>query len=489
MALGLPSTGLHFSPPLRYHVGSHYVQAGLAQVFGFNVWTSWALLFDFKSVVIVTAFLWLGIRVAEKFGLGPWLAFATLAIPGLSWNWFVVGNFPYWLPTLLLILTAPWVGKKLNQAVYGPRDLLLLTFLFVALALGKIEIGLAWGAFVGGWMAGTRPWAKRVLATGLVWVVLLFLFGRQFNSDSRQTRAGTTSELVDTNLYLLACLVTVLVAGVGLGRSLSVRGMSIGAVFLLVALSATGLMANLSVIDIESLVFSAILVAILVLIGWIVSTTRPAAELRVAVLRRFFLLAVTAQILLSAVPPSPQVPSLLNDKTNIAQLADALSEVNRAPFESINEFRDRDSQLSIWRQLSAPLSGRDFDPADVTSRVDRVFQSALEELDQREAQPGEAVLFISAEERHRLANYWNTEELWTLGFFVKAISGISLIHGVDGNPHGGWGLDDYGDDSQVRTNGQFVVIDACRKAQHIVSLSFSRQTTEFLCKFEAPGRP
>lgn len=150
---GYPSTALHGHPFLPYHVLSHYADAFILLVTRLDPYESYGLLFQYKIFMFLSSALFTITMMAREHGYITYIVSSLLLLPCIIGTWHAIGSHGLWVPSIVLLLSAPFVfGVLFRHGNVTSPQLLALFFIVVFIALGKISSGLMYAALIGSFL-------------------------------------------------------------------------------------------------------------------------------------------------------------------------------------------------------------------------------------------------------------------------------------------------------------------------------------------------
>lgn len=471
---GYPSISQHLEPLLLYHTLSHYADALILTVLSLDPWTSYALLFQIKGIGIVLGILLFTRLTMSRHSPGLFLIVLGGVFFAVTGDWWVIGSHSQWLPTLILLLTAPWVFSVLQSQVRSWRDYALLTCLVIVLSLGKISIGFPFAVLSGFWMLFQNPKNKAVYPIGIVWAGFFFFFAGEFSRESDGSNPG----LFWAEINAMATLVLGLLVGQRFGKFrktspvLPATLVTIAVTVGVVILAANSITDGFQFLQGTLLVLIALLLPVLLRLFFPNNTGGSgdaSGELYFRSATAFgavFLLVLTPTI---ANPKASFNP--YQDFPNLRQTIRSAGEITYLP---LYEREPQIEPISIGQLISSGSIGEVAEPATFLGD----FKTALDAvIDDEGLHKNDVLLFLTKEDFGVLESYSERGPSWEYGLLVTAVTGLSLIYGA--LPSDTHGFRDYDSQSLRKPARDATFEDLCKFNRPVIiasdfrALSFS----------------
>jgi hypothetical protein len=468
---GYPTTSQHFEPLIHYHSLSHFFDALALRVLPLDPWESYALLFFAKGTAVMLGVVFFAAKVTQNHR--PTVFYVVLGgvVLTVTATWRIIGSHGEWFPFLVLILSAPWVAKLLRWENAPGSRLVTLTGLVAVLSLGKISLGFAFAAVAGLWLLFSNPRDIRIYGMGSVWVAFFAIFGSSFGESALDVSAVrfrmSWPEMSAIVMLVAVCFVMARASDTKLLRNAAMAGM---ATFLVIV--------GLTILELRSetdafyffhgLYLSLFLLTIPFLIDAFAglpprqATSTSEANLGL----RTVSLAMT---ILSVSGPVLAGGQFYSPFSNWEAMAVSLAATNTVTYKHYNGTVPSDQARSVATGLVAPrLSNTEPDEGyfrEMGTELRRVIEDS--ELGDREP-----LLLLSQEDFAWLAVRAGTEEedSWSVGLLVTAITGLPLLHGVEGPVRQQYAFQEYGFDALQLPKAETDARNLCAHARPVIAV-------------------
>ena len=474
---GYPTTGQHFEPFARYHTLSHFADAGVLAIVNVDPWESYALLFFAKGVAILLGAIYFSFEATRNRPLLVSLLTLLMTAGVIGSSWISIGSHGLWLPTVILLLSAPAVYRLLKNPNTSWPALAGLTALVVALTLGKVSLGFSFALFVGLWLFANNPRNLRVLATGVLWVLFLgFYFLVTFSSrmSSEQSAPGFLERFSQHGPELLG-LIALAAVVVGFTRFVSRRrgmppALALLSSFLVITLVALFVVSssNDAGYFVQGLFFVVFLLVTCLLLDLDAqiptSQTISSKSERVGGSERLVAFGAVFGLLVSVSPVITH--PLVSPSLSLREIVDALVDTNTVTYRSLNSSVGPGDSMSVARVV--------FQPAQRVKMPENppYFERFRERIGIAEAlaevNKSETLLFLSAEDFEFLSTQFDLNDPWAAGLLVTAVTGNSLLYGVVDPKVNAYGFPDYPPHSAVKRSGEVRAEELCRFSRPVV---------------------
>lgn len=493
---GYPSTGQHDVPILYYHVLSHYVEALIINIIGINAWDSYGMFFYFKRVMVLSAIIIFISTVCRKKAWYVFVISIFTLIPLIAATWHLVGSHGLWVPTLLIIFSAPIIYRLLNQEKrLNLKDYIFLFSVLILVSLGKVSSGLSYSLVIG-FLLVLRDWRDfRVYIFGSLLFGFFLLFSSKFILGGKGFEFVNISELfkflflktneINNQLYQVYVLIFIVILLAVVFRFRSLKKLLLSSVISVLTLALYFNVAknSLSSSDIFYFIYGLYSVLLLIVYQELINTfdnveikgvivVNPGARSYNLDFKPFLVIGIFLLV-------GKMNLTYINLHTiNFASIKNVILSINTQPFEQIN-LKESESKATVLKQMR---EGGFINFANYPVKY-RHFRNALSEyMEQNRITSKDTLLYLSREAYSQEPNSLGAIS-WARGLFLYAFTGVPLIYGVS-ELRGAYGYSAYKISSSWVMRSDFNESEACRFKKNIVIIeNFDERKFSFIkCK-------
>jgi hypothetical protein len=456
---GYPSTALHGTPVLFYHVLSHYVDAIVLFISGLEVYDSYGLLFQFKVFIFLAAIIvFVNIAIISN---NPTIFGVSILIiaPIIVGTGHAIGSHSLWFTSIILILSSQKVFQALTkEQKNSKKDFIFLFFLVIVISLGKVSTGLMYSAFIGIYLLLKQPKDLSVYLLGIGWggfffmYQLLMVYTTHGGIDLSGLSFGSFySYLVSPSLWIrhiyVSMIVLIAVAFIWRGKqNIIVLIAATGSVIILYVITHSNTKFGPS--DIVYFEFGLGSVLILFVFQTIFLNHRAykSHERSKLVISDSRLLKVSLLLSIIFLVNLFQLTGFNILNMGPQSIKNNLIKINISPFHNINSRLFKTEQISLKRSVI----NQQHLPVYANRPMLKFRSSLVDFLNVNHLTKREVLLFISVKIHNLDLKYFiNAYDARTM--LVYAVTGVPLIYGVR-RIRSGYGFDTYTKDSLWRRN-------------------------------------
>lgn len=431
---GLPTTGQHLDTPTPYHALTHYFDAIASVVLQLDPWEAYALIFFCKQTSISLAIFYLVRRTTNglgqrNIGLLFFVVFATIV-----GDWHVVGSHGQWLPTLILIIIAPWTFETVANGAPGVKGYTLLLSAISVLSVGKISIGFTYAVMVGAaLLLSTAP--KLHLLYFTLASTLFFSVSSRIFSRAAVPEETLFGRVLDRLTYSVSHIVATSILAIAVyifGPSLNNKGLRKLACSIVITLLVVG---SISVVVTHNSSDSYYFFSAVFTVGFLIAFTGTIEAIRLPDLNLGFggkqigdgvVIPLLAGLVFAVGSPViAQAP--LSVFSDLGEIESSLPSLITDTYVWYNStVRSEESEVTLVDLLRQ--EGPDYDPTLFSySLVNEVGDQASAHQTARDP-----VLFLTSQQLDQLAVKFGVAS-WSVGLGLSAMTGLPLIYGVQGS--------------------------------------------------------
>ena len=467
---GYPTTGQHLEPFSRYHILSHYVDAGVITLLQVDPWDSYALLFFAKAVALTLALIYFSSQVTRHRGAASFFVVLLIVYPAFTGWGHIIANYPQWFPAIALVLIAAKVFEALNATSLSARSFVWLSVSVAVLAMGKVSLGFGFAVVVGLLLLARFPKDFRVYITGALWAgffAALYFVMFSFRSDGgAPSDGGFLGHFDRSGTHLTALVLMALVLAVVWRINRSVHAGPGAVVIAASTIVVTGLGATVITSDWDLYYFfmGVFSTAALLTAYTVAEATTPWAMPGNESRRKAAAVSVTAMgvgLFLAFFPVIEK--ATVSPFTGANELIRIARSANTTTYYWLN-------QANLDGERLTALGGLRGQRVDDFSAGAPYFSELRDSLNDFEESLGGAtesrLLFLSAQQHEALHDSFGQGNIRFTSLAVTAVTGKTLIFGVHDLEISSYGFADYGEDS--------------------IQLEAHNATDELLCQFDRP---
>jgi len=176
---GFSSTALHGDIFYPYHLATHYYDALFSYVTGHNALDIYGITTFVKTIAFILAVLYFTLKMTVSNNILYVGIHYLLSLVLLVYSGHAIGSHALWLPSILLVLSWPYVLTILEKK-FSTKSILILFVIGVIAAFGKVSLGMAFMAMIGLYLFFQNYKDTRVIILGGFWILYLAIFSTFF---------------------------------------------------------------------------------------------------------------------------------------------------------------------------------------------------------------------------------------------------------------------------------------------------------------------
>lgn len=424
MSNGYPSTMQHGSSTIYYyHVLSHYFDAIILLITGLDPFESYGLFYYFKVFLFLSSILIFLSQIIKSEQFFIFIASFFILTPMLISTWSAVGSHALWVTSVMFILSAHKVFNILTKNEKNNlKEFIYLFILIIIISIGKISVGFAYAVFIGMYLF-LKQWKDyKVYLLGISWILFFLLFLKLkllYISPATENNFSLISlynffiDISDSPLKMLQSIYIscfILICLFVLYKTKQNFRFLVSSIFsfLTIAIIITIKGNELIPADIFYFEYSLAFILILFMFQNIFYNIKSMH------------MKIIALVILTGLSNFYYLPKFNIWSPSISQ---SLKSLNYTPFNNINKI------LSSSEKINFMTGGIKTSWLNKTKRPLQNFKTKLNEfLLSKKIDRNNIVLFIPKEIFEQDLYFIKRHE-WSKGYFISALTGISLIYG------------------------------------------------------------